>query len=326
MLQAVNSNESPFRLDRDRWWTPKISVIVTHHNYSDHVEDALLSLLDQTYEHWECVVVDDASDPEHVLALEAIVKKIGDKRITLRKLDENVGQTPAAFAGLDCTDGPFVCVLDPDDRYAPRFLQEAVSGHLNGSVYCPILSTDQFLICDEQLITCVYSHQQLRFLEPSTRGASIVPELPEEKLLYFPSWVGGWHWGSTSSLMFRRAAVEFMRPPNDLNFFRSVDSYLAQGAHLMGGSLFLTKSLVYRTIHPNNSYLTDRVFALGQDKGRYDGAAHSKICREAVIEAIKMNGGESFLFKPQKKRRKGILARWQRSMDKRWKRLTGQPR
>ena len=49
--------------------------------------------------------------------------------------------------------------------------------------------------------------------------------------------------------MFRRAALNLMRPYRPLGYKIQADAYLAQGAHLLGGTLFLTKPLIYRGIH-----------------------------------------------------------------------------
>lgn len=292
----VEINDLP-PLNRAKWHNPLVSIIVTHHNYSDHVRDALLSVLDQSYENWECVVVDDASEPEHQIAVERIVNAIGSHKIRLVKLPENVGQIPAAFAGLDATSGEFVCILDPDDRYAEMFVEAALVGHLNEVVYCPILSTDQRFMANGAVITGTAFDRKTHFLEEEG-NVSVVPEKVCNRLFYFPSSQSGWHAVSTSSMMFRRSALEYMRPHKVLSYKGSADAYLASGAHQIGGSLFLTKPLVYRMIHANNAYLHDRIIALGQFKGHpsYRDRSVGLLRRQDVIEAIKANGGGVLLY------------------------------
>lgn len=292
-VALVETAELPL-LNRAKWHKPLVSIIITHFNYSDHVEDALLSVLDQTHENWECVVVDDASERPHWLALEMIIRDIGSDKIRLVKLPENVGQIPAAFAGLDATSGEFVCILDPDDRYAETFIEEAVAGHLNGAVYCPVLSTDQYLITKNGMITGIYTGQNLRRLT-KIGNATIIPDDVSSRLLYYQRGVSGWQFASTSSLMFRRAALQFMRPTRQLSYQRSADSYLAQGAFALGGGLFLTKPLVYRMLHTGNSWLSSHVFAIGQDHGRPEAPRTAARCRLDVIEIIKANCGTPFL-------------------------------
>jgi len=330
-LQVPFQTADKTALDRSRWHKPLVSIVVTHHNYSHHVCDALLSVLDQTYDNWECVVVDDASTEDHGDAVERIVETIGSPRIRLLKLAQNVGQMRCAFAGLDDTSGEFVCVLDPDDRYAPTFLEEAVAGHLNDTVYCPVLSTDQYFMANGSVIAGTFTHQRLHFVD-NERGISVIPDQPKARLLYYSSGWGGWHWGSTSSLMFRRGALELMRPPASKTRneawaggpgYPAVDSYLAQGAHRMGGTLFLTRSLVYRAVHPDNAYLINRVISLSHQESKYDGPENSRRCLELALAAIKANGGEALLHQAKaQRRRRGLFARLGRSFAKRWRRWT----
>jgi glycosyltransferase involved in cell wall biosynthesis len=314
-------NSPEKRLDRSRWHRPLVSVIVTHHNYSDHVEDALLSLLDQTHENWQCVVVDDASTPEHLQRLRSIVAEIGSPKIKIRELVKNVGQTRAFFAGADMTDGEFVSLLDPDDRYAAEFLADAVAAHLNSTVMCPVLSTDQYLVKNGEVISGVNSHHRLSCARWAGKGM-IVDELGAPSLFYVPENAAGWHWTSSSSLVFRRSALAYLTPTaEDSNeaVRNSVDSYVAQGLHRLGGTLFLAKPLVYRTLHERNDYISDQLFASGQKQANPRAVDASRLQLVRAIEAIKANGGDAYLVKLAQRRT--TLARWRRSIDKRWKRL-----
>lgn len=98
---------------------------------------------------------------------------------------------------------------------------------------------------------------------------------------------------------------------------------------MLGGSLLLTKPLVYRSIHGGNEYLADYIFASSQDKGRYDGAARTALCVEDVLAAIRGNGGEQYLPKPSAnggrrgapgRRKRSLPQRLARSFRKRWDR------
>jgi glycosyltransferase involved in cell wall biosynthesis len=301
---------------------PLISIIITHYNYSSHLRGALKSIFDQTHKNWECVVVDDASSAEHRTTLSQIIEEINDSRIKLLQLDHNGGQVPAFFAGLEKTDGNFVCLLDPDDRYAPTFFQESLDAHCNLDVMCPILSTEQILVTKHGVIgagLCANLHISMM---PRAGKCFEIPRNETPQLFYIPSSVAGWHWTSTSALMFRRAALDYLKPRKSLPFKRCADGYLAQGAHLLGGTLFLKRGLVYRMLHSSNSWIAEQVYASSQNKQRTTAEHWTKVAREEAIEAIKMNGlapaeDQKTNTKIRSARVRRRLARWKRSLQKR---------
>lgn len=320
MLELVKPKTNA-ALDRAAWHKPKISIVVTHRNYSDHVEDALRSIVDQTHENWECIVVDDASDDGHRLALEKIVASIGCDRIRIVWLGENIGQIPSFFVGLDAMTGEFCCLLDPDDRYAETFLEDMLAVHLNGWAFCPVACSDQYLLKNGEVISGTNRNRNCKPDLPRQHGGEIVTEQPPQ-LLHFSPWAEGWFGTSTSSMMFRRSALAYMRPARKLGYMGSADSFLAKGAHLMGGTLFLTEPLVYRTVHDHNAYLRERVFTSHQDKGRYreDEIGPSRLAD--VTETIIHNGGAEFLHRSKGKvKRRSLATRLRRSFIKRWRKL-----
>ena len=315
MLREVKSISKLGRSDRAAWHKPLISVVITHFNYADHVEDAILSLLDQTYENWECVVVDDASSPEQQAVLSTILRDIASPKIRLVEHSQNRGQTHAFFTGLDATTGEFVAMLDPDDRYAESFLEEALGAHLNHVVMCPIVSTDQYLVKNGGVISMVNSHYQLREVR-RTGGRVAIDDKAANSLFYTPAEKPGWHWTTTSSMMMRRSALQYLKPHKELAAKNSVDSYVAQGLHLLGGTIFLAKPLVYRTLHDRNEYITDALFSSLQEQARPAAVNPSRQLLLDVIEAMKHNGAPN-LLKPKKR---SLWAKWRRSFEKRSKR------
>jgi glycosyltransferase involved in cell wall biosynthesis len=76
-------------------------------------------LLAQTFEEWECVVVDDGScdDPG------SLVAAVGDPRIRLIRLNRNFGAGFARQIALDEARGEFITMLDADDWLYPRKLE-----------------------------------------------------------------------------------------------------------------------------------------------------------------------------------------------------------
>jgi glycosyltransferase involved in cell wall biosynthesis len=310
------------RLDRKTWHRPLISIIVTHFNYSAHLKEALLSLLDQTHENWECVIVDDASEVAHKEGVTAILDELRSDKIKVIWLEENVGQIPAFFAGLDATCGHFVCLLDPDDRYAETFLAEALATHLNRTVVCPIVSTDQYTVHNAQITTASHSGQKIRQCKRIGSKAFDVTQ-DDPYVLYFRAEERGWFWSSTSAMMFRRAALKYLRPHKQLLYKGSADAYLAPGAHLLGGTLLLAKPLVYRMLHHENRYIRTDFFSTFQNKIREDRRDWSGQCRADVIEALEhrkasISPAALAVWTGMQQKKPGLAQRLRRSILKRW--------
>jgi len=289
-------------LDCAKWDSPLCTIIVTHHNYSNVIEDALLSLLNQTYTNWECIIVDDYSTVDECHRAQAIVEKLSDGRLRFMQNNRQHGQIEAFFAGLAETAGEFVSPLDPDDRLNSVYLQEMVSAHLNETVFAPIVCCDQKILrINEALVTgtLVGARWKGDFHLP-TRDVTTVDLLAptEGALLYFPCTERGWLWTTTSSMMVRRPAANLLIPQKQLDYKVALDAYLAFGTHFLGGTLFLRRPLVYRGVHANNDYINEHLFSMVQHRMRADAKDLYPHCRRDVVESM-FHNGVSRLFSEQ---------------------------
>jgi glycosyltransferase involved in cell wall biosynthesis len=98
---------------------PRFSVIVPVYNRAGTVLPTLQSVRDQTFEDFECIVVDDGSaDGDQ---LQAVVDGLNDPRFRYVRR-ENGGESAARNTGVDEATGEFVAFLDSDDRWLPEKL------------------------------------------------------------------------------------------------------------------------------------------------------------------------------------------------------------
>lgn len=101
-----------------------VSIIVTCYNYAQYLDEALLSVVEQTHKHWECIIVDDGSSDNTVEIANKWCEK-DDRFIYLYK--ENGGVSSARNLGIKNANGAFIVTLDADDKYDKTFIEKAIS-------------------------------------------------------------------------------------------------------------------------------------------------------------------------------------------------------
>lgn len=109
----------------DNLFTPLVSAIITTYERPTYLRKAVQSVLEQTYENVELVVVDDHSKPPAQQALTEM--DLNDLvRVRYVRHDENRGANAARNSGIDAASGEYVAFLDDDDRWEPSKLARQV--------------------------------------------------------------------------------------------------------------------------------------------------------------------------------------------------------
>lgn len=109
---------------------PKVSVVIAAYNRPDYLQAALNSVLNQTYENFEIIVVDDGSETD----LSGIVESCSVDVRYVRQ-SENGGPSRARNRGVALADGAYVAFLDDDDEWLPSKLERQVAA-MDGHVAC----------------------------------------------------------------------------------------------------------------------------------------------------------------------------------------------
>ncbi len=108
--------------------SPLVSIVMINRNYGEYIGKAIASIRSQSYAHFECLIVDNAStDDSNAVILAGIA---GDARFSTVKLEENLGQLRAVLHVFDRLQGEFVVVVDADDMLFPDFLSFHLQAHL----------------------------------------------------------------------------------------------------------------------------------------------------------------------------------------------------
>ena len=98
---------------------PLVSVVIVSYNQARFLPDAIASVLAQTYENVEIIVVDDGSIDDAA----AIAKSFTGVRYMRQ---ENCGLSAARNAGLQASQGKYTVFLDGDDRLLPQAVEAGI--------------------------------------------------------------------------------------------------------------------------------------------------------------------------------------------------------
>jgi len=125
------------------------SFIIANYNSEKFIEEAIRSIINQTYDCWELIIVDDYSDDNSVAKIKSFLH---DKRIRLICLNKNRGVGFASKIAINNARNDVIVVLDNDDKLhknALNILKKAYDRyHKCGFIYT------KMWICDENLEHC----------------------------------------------------------------------------------------------------------------------------------------------------------------------------
>ena len=101
---------------------PLVSVIVPVYNVEAYIEECLTSIVDQTYQQLEIIVIDDGSTDN---SKEKVQPYLSDKRVQLIT-QANKGLSGARNTGLEAATGKYILFVDSDDYIQLKTIEEVV--------------------------------------------------------------------------------------------------------------------------------------------------------------------------------------------------------
>ena len=103
---------------------PLVSIIMLTYNRANYINEAIESVLAQTYQNWELIIIDDGSTDE----TPSLVAQYQDARIVYEKHEKNEGLHAGRRESLTLANGTYVAVLDSDDMWnSPEKLEKQVT-------------------------------------------------------------------------------------------------------------------------------------------------------------------------------------------------------
>jgi glycosyltransferase involved in cell wall biosynthesis len=135
MSQSAAYNDCPRACESP---VPLVSVVIPAYNASATIERTIRSVMAQTYEQLQIIVVDDGSSDETASIVERVARH--DPRIILQR-QLNQGVATARNVGTAHARGKYIAPLDADDIWHPRKLEKQIAviedvGDRIGLVYC----------------------------------------------------------------------------------------------------------------------------------------------------------------------------------------------
>lgn len=103
---------------------PLVSVVIPLYNKLNWISQTILSVANQTYKNWECIIVDDGStDGSYELVTSLINTLPGNWQVVRQS---NSGQSVARNRGLEISSGEYIALLDADDIWFKDKLEKQV--------------------------------------------------------------------------------------------------------------------------------------------------------------------------------------------------------
>jgi glycosyltransferase involved in cell wall biosynthesis/predicted O-methyltransferase YrrM len=258
--------ERPVYLPAPGLTPPLVSFVVISWNYARYVGDAIRSIRNQDYPHFECIVVDNASTDDSRTAIEASIA--GDDRFTSVYLEENLGQLGAAMWVLDRLKGSYVTFVDSDDVIFTNFASMHLQAHLGfaspvavtTSAVAETNASGQVIqFCDYRAkVNAATKEKGLRPLDDVVR----LPGVSDSEYRYLSAAsattapdTGGWIWSPGTANMFRRSVLDLSRMGDGTRkLMRPADGHFNRVCHALGGTGIINLVLSAYRIHGRNAF------------------------------------------------------------------------
>ena len=115
-------------------WIPKVSVIVPVYNTELYVERAIISLMEQTLDDVQFIIIDDGSKDNSLTIIKQVVARYPGREAQVTLISrENRGVAATRAQGMDLVTGDYVIHLDSDDWAERNWLEVMYTKAINGN-------------------------------------------------------------------------------------------------------------------------------------------------------------------------------------------------
>lgn len=135
---------------------PKVSVVIPTYNRAHLIGRAIQSVLDQTFQNFEIIIIDDGSTDNTEELIKELEKK--DKRIRYIRHEKNKGPAAARNTGIKVARGEYIAFQDSDDEWFPDKLEKQMKSFESASAITGVVYTGFWRIKDDKK-TYIPSHK-----------------------------------------------------------------------------------------------------------------------------------------------------------------------
>ncbi len=217
--------------------TPKISVLIPMYNRKHYIEECVNSVLNQTFQDFEIVVVDDCStDGSFDFVREKFAPLIESEKIRLLRNVNNLTEFPTSNRLMREAHGKYLCILHSDDLYMPYALEHLydVAENTNADV---VHSIGQFFMPHDSVFKSENLRPMLHDGRP-VKQVSIVPENPEVR---FNEWILGGSFIDNQYNFFRKSFIF----DNNLFFDPAGEQRLMSLCWMMSAKIFVKTPVLF---------------------------------------------------------------------------------
>lgn len=216
----------------------KVSILISNYNYAYYLPEAVKSVLDQTHQDIEIIIVDDGSTDQSRDLITKLQQQVPD---TIKPIfQQNQGQGAAFNTGFAASSGEIVAFLDADDSWKPNKLQRVVEMFSEPEII-GVMHPLELIDAESQVIST---------------GAMAKP-MPSGDIARIITATGNaWWFPPTSGLTYRRRALDQVLPMDIAKWHLCADGCLVYCTSFLGKVTALNEVLGSYRLHGANNYFS----------------------------------------------------------------------
>ncbi len=205
---------------------PLISVVVPVYNVEKYLERCVDSLLEQTYENLEIILVNDCSTDNSEKIIDSYTKL--DERVITVKHEKNRGLFQARITGMEKATGDYVAFVDSDDYVSVDWFRLLLKTAVDGSFDMVIGNTVNE---NEKGVKTYYNnYRSMNMSNKPLYGKDLIRKLMEQ--------AGGcFAWHTVWNKLYSKKLVDISMP-----YFKKVDRHLIMGEDIAYSTIFYSNA------------------------------------------------------------------------------------